>query len=388
MQLGFLTPVLSRPGPWASVYFGTAQHMESTPEMRAVEARNVSRYLAAQGAEQATCDAVHDELASLQHASEPAGRAIFATGGEVVLDAPLEASPPRGVQVSWSALPHVSPLVELVGKTPTVLLAYIDRLGADFELRGERETRPLSQVDGLDWPIHRTGRDDFSERHFQAAVENTWEHNAEEIARALAQCHQQTRTDLVILVGDPRERRSVHERLPQQLQGITVECEHGGRAAGARSVAFDQDIERIRAGWALRQTERELERFDAARGAAADRVDAVEGVPALVEAAREHRIAELIVHPDGPDVHREVWVGPGPDQLALRRSESQYLGEPDPVAARADDALLRSAIMADADVFAVPREPDTPHTPGVPVGGLGAMLRWPQQDQAEGLKGA
>ncbi|MEU9354555.1 hypothetical protein AB0D65_27145, partial [Streptomyces griseoloalbus] len=31
-------------------------------------------------------------------------------------------------------------------------------------------------------PLHRTGSVDWSERHFQLRVENTWEHNAAEIA--------------------------------------------------------------------------------------------------------------------------------------------------------------------------------------------------------------
>ena len=45
----------------------------------------------------------------------------------------------------------------------------------------------------------------------------------------------------------------------------------------------------------------------AARAPDADgRVGAVEDVPALVEAAQEHRIDELLIRPDGPGAHREV----------------------------------------------------------------------------------
>ncbi|MCZ9337549.1 hypothetical protein NGM37_07125, partial [Streptomyces sp. TRM76130] len=65
-----------------------------------------------------------------------------------------------------------------------------------------------------------------------------------------------------------------------------------------------------------------LDRFLAARTPDGEgRTAAVEGVPALIEAAREHRIDELLVIPDGPDTHREVWIGEDADQLAVRRTE-------------------------------------------------------------------
>jgi hypothetical protein len=88
-------------------------------------------------------------------------------------------------------------------------------------------------------------------------------------------------------------------------------------------------------------------------------------------------------------------VGPETDQLAVRRSEVHYLGESEPWSARADDALLRSAAMTGAEVLCVrPAEEGAP-TPagradegsggaGLPVGGLGALLRWPYGGAPEG----
>ncbi|GHI29725.1 hypothetical protein Sdagh_14550 [Streptomyces daghestanicus] len=100
-------------------------------------------------------------------------------------------------------------------------------------------------------------------------------------------------------------------------------------------------------------------------------------MPALVEAAREHRIDELLVIPDGPDTHREVWIGEDADQLAVRRTELKTLGEQNSWAARADDALLRSAVMTGAPAISVlPALPDTEDRQDTPVGGLGALLRW------------
>ena len=99
------------------------------------------------------------------------------------------------------------------------------------------------------------------------------------------------------------------------------------------------------------------------------RAGAAEGVPALVEAAREHRIDELLIRTDGPDAHREVWIGEDPDQLAVRRTDLKVLGEQHSWPARADDALIRSAVATDAPALSVAERE-------VPVGGLGALLRW------------
>ncbi|GAB3012590.1 Vms1/Ankzf1 family peptidyl-tRNA hydrolase [Streptomyces pseudoechinosporeus] len=377
MDLAFLRPLYEFPGPWASVYVGTSQHTESTPHERSLTAQAASRQLADQGADEPTCRAVRSALEELRHSTEPHGRALFATGGQVVLDPALTAPPPGGLSVTWSALPHTAPLLDLLGEDPVCVVAYVDRRGADFELRSALGSREAGSVTGRQWPLHRTSTVDWSERHFQLRVENTWEHNAAEIADALAVCQEETRADLLILVGDDRERRAVHERLPQRLQDRTMEAPHG---PGSR--LLDEDVERIRAEHVRRRAAEDLERFMAARAPDADgNVGAVEGVPAVIEAAREHRIDELLIIPEGPDTHREVWVGEAPDQLAVRRTDTKTLGEPRPWSARADDALLRSVIASGAPALSLtPAVPEAgPQT--APVGGLGALLRWTEPPQ-------
>ncbi|MFG3496909.1 Vms1/Ankzf1 family peptidyl-tRNA hydrolase [Streptomyces sp. NPDC047928] len=378
MQLAFLTSLFDRPGPWASVYLDTSRVDESARERMELQARDVCAELAALGADPATERAVREALTSWPRPPGEAGRAVFAAHGEVVLDPPLTARPLAPQQVFWSALPRLGPLLDVAAQEPVCLVAYIDRTGADLELRSPVAAMPAGHVEGRQWPVHRTATNAWSERHFQLSVENTWDQNAARIAEAVAASQEETGADLIVLAGDPRERRSVLERLPGTLRERAVESEHGGRAAGASRRLLDQDVDTARREHARRIAEAELDRFRAGRSPAGEgRPVAAEGVPALIEAAREHRIAELLIRPEGPDAHREVWVGAEPDQIAVRRSETQYLGDTEPVAARADDALLRSAVVTGADVLRVQPEIDDQ----VPAGGLGALLRWPYQER-------
>lgn len=369
MDLAFLDPLYEDPGPWASVYVDLSRHTENTAHERTLTADALTRDLAGQGADEATCRAVRDALHDLRHATDPHGRVLFARAGQVVLDPPLARRPTAGSTAHWAPLPHTAPLLDLAGEDPVCVVAYIDRRGADFELRSSTlGSRDAGTVTGRQWPLHDTGSAEWSERHFQLRVENTWEHNAAEVARALAACQEETRADLLILVGDVRERRSVHERLPKHLRDRVMETEHG---SGSR--LLDDDVERIRAEHVWRRAGDEVERFLAAREPGSDgRTGAVEGVPAVIEAAREHRIDELLIHPDGPDAHREVWVGEDPDQLAVRRTELRAIGEQHAWPARADDALLRAAAVTGAPAISV----TSAGVDDAPVGGVGALLRW------------
>ncbi|MFD4631172.1 Vms1/Ankzf1 family peptidyl-tRNA hydrolase [Streptomyces sp. NPDC058284] len=396
MQLSFLGPLFDRPGPWATVYLDPGRPDEAGAKRRELSVREVRRSLEEQGADAATADAVEKVLTRTAAAEYPSGRVVFATGGEVVLSRRL-SRPPQGQIASWAPLPHLTPLLELAGQDPDCLVAYIDRTGADFELRGAAGPQDAGGVEGRQRPVHRTGSADWSERHFQLKVENTWEHNAGEIAEALTREYEKSGAELVVLVGDPRERPSVHAKLPDAVREVTVETEHGGRAAGSDSAALEEAIERARRRHADRRVEEALDRFRAGRVGTDRPTDAVEGVPAVVEAAREHRMDTLLVKPDGPDLAREVWVGPGPDQIAVRRNDAHALGGSDPVAVRADDALLRSAAVTGADVRIIPLPDESAQSAldrsdgsdgsggsardeagaaDIPAGGLGALLRW------------
>ncbi|MFF3644114.1 hypothetical protein [Streptomyces sp. NPDC002564] len=368
MQLAFLNPLFEHPGPWASVYVDLSRP-GSTPARRSLEADAVLKSLVAQEADEPTVRAVDGALRELRDSREPVGRALFAAQGEIVLDRPLTV-PPGGTRALWGTLPHVAPLLELADDDPVCLVAAVDRRGADLELRGSRGTEPAGRVTTRQPAVPGTDTaSEDSEPPAPVSAEYSWEQNAELIAEAVTARQERSGAELVVLVGDERVRRAVHDRLPRHLLPRTVESGHGGRSAGSATRLLDDDVERARQAHVRGRTEGELERFAAARATDGERAGAAEGVPALVEAAREHRIAELLVRPAGPDAHRTVWIGRAPDQLATRRTDTRFLGEPEPAPARADDALLRAAAATGAAALAVRSE-------RTPEGGLGALLRW------------
>ncbi|MFQ6855360.1 Vms1/Ankzf1 family peptidyl-tRNA hydrolase [Streptomyces sp. 35M1] len=394
MDLAHLTPLYERPGPWATAYLDTSVADEATLSRRELKGRQISEELAAQGADQETCRAVHRAIGSYDFGEHTPGRAVFAAHGHVVLDPVLSVPPPGEPSSVWGPLPHVAPLVQLTPDEPDTLVVYVDRIGADIELRTSFARSPFGTVHGRDWPVHHTATADWSERHFQLSVENTWEENARTVAAAGEDAVGTTGARLVVLVGDARERHSVRAALPGHLPALVAETEHGGRAAGSDTARLDEWIAQERRAYSRRHAADTLERFTAAKARDGGRTDAADGVPALVEAAREHRIDTLLLRPDGPDTHREVWAGPKPEQLALRRTDARSLGEPEPFTVRADDALLRSATLTGADAVVVggaaaahdraPEEDlEADNRRGAkpmaeePVGGLGALLRWP-----------
>ncbi|OMI36009.1 Vms1/Ankzf1 family peptidyl-tRNA hydrolase, partial [Streptomyces sparsogenes] len=267
MDVGFLKPLFDRPGPWACVYLDTSRATEDAPRRRRLRERFVSDQLARQGADAATRDALVERLAREPTGRPSAGRALFAADGEVVLDLPLAASPPD-VVTSWSMLPRVAPLASLRGECPPCLVARVDRSGADLELLDDAGPRPAGRARGgpPQGRGHRSVPADRHEWHYRNRVENTWDQTADLVAGELARRWPESDARLLVLAGEPRERRAVHERLPEPLRARAVEAQHGSRASSSARALLEAEIERAREEYARSHLEEVLDLFRAARG--------------------------------------------------------------------------------------------------------------------------
>jgi hypothetical protein len=394
MKLAPFAPLYERTSPWAAVYLDTSAGgaaMREPAGATALGARGIGRELSRQGADDDTCRAVVDALESSPHGTEPDGRAVFASAGKVAFDLPLTMPPPGGRSATWSRLPHVATLLELVPDEPDCLLARVDRTGADFELRTAAGSRPgaAGPGHGGTWPLHRGSPGAWSQRHFHLSEGNTWDENARAVAEEIRDFVVETGAGLVVLAGGEPERRAVRDHLPPRLRAVVVEAPYGereaggsersggsggggsGRGSGTRTSRLDADVEAARQDYLRRRSTEELSRFETACSPVRGHISAAEGVPALVEAAREHRIDRLLLAPGAEDARRELWAGPGPDQIALRPDDTAHLGGAEPFAAPADDVLLRAAATGGAEGVWVGAR-----THGHPEGGVGALLRW------------
>ncbi|MFC8981222.1 Vms1/Ankzf1 family peptidyl-tRNA hydrolase [Streptomyces sp. NPDC057411] len=372
MKLDFLEPVVAHKGPWATVYATTGPADESSARRRELTWRELCRSLEEQGADEATVGAVRASLDGLEPGADTPGIALFAAEGRTVLTRTL-GQPPAATEAIWSEIPRLTPLLELTQQRPGCLVARIDRAGADFRMHGLSSVEDAGSVHGRDRPPHRAAPGAWSARHFGVAGENTWAENAARIAQEVVRVFADSDAELLVLAGGARECHSVDEHLPLELRDVTTISWHDGRAAGAETDRLDASIETARLEHAARAAENVLDRFRAGRDASGGDPAAIEGVPAVAEAARQHRIDTLLITPAGPDPRRELWIGEHPDQVAVRRSDAERLGAEHPHAARADDALLCSAVAAGGEAFVVPGDGGD----GSPAGGIGALLRWP-----------
>ena len=326
MNLAPLAPLYERPGPWASVYVDTSAADQAPSGRHALLSRQVCADLAAQGADEATCKAVGDALDA--YAGDPrlpgdavaedvqgggasgrvrhGGRAIFAAHGEVVLEPALTIAPPTETATSWGPLPHVAPLLELA--PPEAALPRRVHRPRRRGLRAPHGRRPQPPGGqrrrrgrrGLARPRHggagtrrRTALPDERREHVGRRTPRTPPRHIRGQARRDRRRAGGAR-------GDDRERRTVRVHLPRQLNATVVESPHGGRARGADNRLLEEDVDGGDAGRSrVDRTADALDRFRAGSTISGGRPDAAEGVPALVEAAREHRIGTLFLQPQG-----------------------------------------------------------------------------------------
>jgi hypothetical protein len=109
-----------------------------------------------------------------------------------------------------------------------------------------------------------------------------------------------------------------------------------------------------------------LDRYRTQRGRDAAASD---GLPAVVAALQRGQV-DTVLLVDDPSSTEELWIGPGPLELAQDPAELHALNVPDPQRARADAAIVRALACTDADLILV--GPDE-----LPVdGGIAALLRY------------
>ena len=359
MDLMFLRALYDHPGPFASVYLD----MRRTEATRTVEVRRhvLRKELADQGAPPETIEAVERVIRDEKEQWESGCLAVFASGGEVAYSTLLDG-PPRAESARYAPLPHVGPLLEQRGEPVSRLVAVVNRLGAQITCVAADGTRwDVAVPPKVDFPVHKPkGGDMLSQPHVQNAAEDTWRANAKQFAQAIERTVGACASEVIVLAGDVRARGAVLEQLSEPVLARTVESERNG------GPGLTADVTEAVEAWRTDRIRAAVDRFEEQLRKGRRAAD---GLAAVVGALRNAQVASLLFE-EGVDAGTPVWTGPDCTDLATSAGELRDLGVAEPVADRADAALIRALAGTDGELLLVTL--DGWHADQ----GVGALLRY------------
>jgi release factor family 2 len=353
MDVSFLEPVFSAPGPYATVCADVTHVTENADTELDLRVRAISEELTGQGAPEPVVSAVRTQLLQANEGGQIAtlrGRALIVAGdGTVVLDEAL-ADAPREPVTRWSRDPEVLPVLrQLAGRVPHVVVV-ADRVGADLAVAGGTGQQvETSSIDGDTFHMRKVQVGGWAHNTYMHTAENQWEENAGQVADELHAVVTRDGSRFVLLAGDVRARQLIADKASKEVSDVLVTMDGGGRAAGAdRSVIDTRATELIAENEAADVT-RAVEQIEAASAHGL----AVTGTALVVEALRKAQV-ETLVLADQPD-DEQLFAGSGPLELGVSREDVSALGVADAQQVPADLALLRAAVGSDAAVVVVPR---------------------------------
>jgi len=381
MRLDWLRPACDRPGPFATVLIDATHDTEDAAELDRLRRREVGAALADQGAPEDVREAVEAALAGPPPPDGTAGRVLVADATGVLVDR-LTPVPPAAPAARWGPLPDLLAVVTEVPEPVRTVRVRVDETGGEIAVPGED---PVTV--GGETPVHKVPAGGASHLSMQERVEESWRRNTAAVAEATERAVQRTGAEVLVLTGDAPARARLRDRLSRRCTDVLVEIEHSGGERGADlpdTVARAEDDVR-----ALRRRTA-LDRF--ARAAGHGDGLAVSGEADVLAAARAQAVETLLVDPAAVPAD-EVWFGADPAALAADEAGLAAIGSTPAGRAPVAAALLRAAVVTDADVVVTgpagpdardPLDPDVPgeqdeEQPAGPVlrHGLGAVLRFP-----------
>jgi Bacterial archaeo-eukaryotic release factor family 2 len=365
MELDFLNPLYAHAGPFASVYLDTTRATEDAQDEIDLRWRGLRGELERAGADEATLAAIGAAVGEDRGVPGPHGQALVAAGGQVLYSGVLPERPSRD-EARLVPLPHVLPLLKARGERIPHVVAVLNRLGADLIAVGYDDVVRAKQVEGEEtYPIRKVHAGGWRESHWQRAVENNWEENAEQVAAEIARAADEVAGELIVLSGDVRAKALVRDNLREDLQDRTVEIEAGSRAPGAAGEPLRAEVLR-----AVREkaAQRVADAVDDFRREWSQGDRAVQGIAPVTAALRRGQVATLLIRADA-DLGTPMAIGPDPLQLAVDAGELDALGVDEPQQDRADAAMIRALARAEGDLVIVPGNEELRD-------GVGAVLRF------------
>lgn len=346
--------------PVAYVYAGLGNWDDEEPELRR---RQIVTALAQAGTPEHAVLTIAARLAAAQPA--PATLALFAAAdGTLLHEQRIEPIGPDDL-CGFAAPAAVVPLVSWAQRHQPYVLVVTDRTGADItSWAGDDHAPRTTSITGPDDEIERNAPGGWSQPRYQRRAEDSWRHNARQVAGDVTAAVSDVQAQVLVLSGDVRAVQLLRERLPE-LPGIHIRAITGSRSPDGSQAARAARVCEALAGVEVEQTRELLEHFqshlDPGRLAVESPVD-------VIDALAAGRVATLIVSADA-NTHT-AWFGDQATQIYADHRTATMAGTPirsGPLV----DVAVRAALLSGAGVRIVPSD-----AAGAPRGGIGALCRF------------
>lgn len=369
MRLGFLQSVYEQQGPFVTVYLDTSGDAEDAGKAIQLRWRSAREQLAGQGAGQGTLRAIDAELEQPQRRTGQRGEVIVANAEGVVLSDEL---PDRPGDLSDDEKAHFGPVPDLFaylrmrGARIPHVIAVVDHEGADITVVNATLRAGRTTVEGDDTLLHKsgTGGGAGSERRQQNAVEENWKHNAGQVADEISKRAAAAGAEVIMLAGDPQQRKLVRDDIRKGMQPLVVETEASHRDRNASDESLQREIAETIESVVTERVTDVIHDFERERG---EHSRATEGWESTVAALQHGQVETLLrAVPDSRERPAELHVGPAGADIAMTQSALNNTTELAP----ADSAIVRALAETSASLVLV--DPEKVRLSG----GIGAILRF------------
>jgi len=357
METTTLTPVLTKPGPYATVLVDVSEDSETGRQQHLARVRAACDELATQGAPTDVIERVAAVLDEQTSAPAPVARLVVSTPEEIVYDELAMLRQDRTI-TSWDPLPDLTAWAAHRDAQVRFVLAVLDHAGGEVSLWDSDvpEPREETTAGGEVQYIHQVPVGGWASIEVQRTSENVWRHNAEDVVaevRRLAAAHT---PDAVLIAGDPTSCGIARRELTNLQAPVTVlptGQRHSDGGDEALHQAIRESLHQIVIARRMSLVERARESMGKGSGIAI-------GVRDVTDALVQGQVETLLFDPARA---AELQFDPR-DHPGLSFGAASVEG---PV--RADEALIAAAVLTEAEIVALP----SAALGGAPVAGL---LRW------------
>jgi hypothetical protein len=356
-----LADLVSGPGPFATVYVTTESGIDNAAQRSGQHWKVLRGELVEAGAPEEVLRPIDGVVPGAHLRGQ--GLGAVAAAGDVFHVEHSPEPPPRD-RATWAPLPALVPMIAWRQSHPAHVAVLADRTGADLFVFRHDAVDLHAESGGADDPLAKSSAGGWSQPRYQRRAENTWEHNADDVAVDVTTLVDRFDARLAVAAGDVRALELIRAALPERV-AERFEVIDGGRSEDGSDEEFARGVHGHLAGAVATDTMQLVARFREELGQG-DR--AADGPEATLAALARAQVEVLLVHEDLEDDPKALF-GPEPTHVGLRPDELAAMGVDAPTEARLVDVAVRAALGTGAGIRVVPAG-------DAPTAGVGAVLRW------------